>query len=78
MTLLPQRMALHVEGQITWPEPETGKTCADCAHYSEARFTTAGKGECRLVRAHQNVLGKGFPGATAIACPKFIQKVDPL
>lgn len=76
MTRLSSRMALHVEGQVTWPEPEVGRMCDACAHYSAARFKTAGKGECRLVRLHQNVLGKGFDGATATACSKFIERVE--
>lgn len=76
MTALDRRMALHVEGQVTWPEPEVGRMCDACAHYSTARFKTAGKGECRLVRLHQNVLGRGFDGAKATACPKFVERVE--
>lgn len=75
-TPLPQRMALHVPGQFTWPEPLLGKTCAACAQYTTAGFKTEGKGRCRLVQAHQNVAGLGFAGATAVACPKFIERVE--
>ncbi len=76
MTALEIRMALHKPGQLTWPEPELGKTCADCAHFNTAPFKTAGKGRCNLVAAHQNVNGQGFDGGGATACPRFIQRVE--
>ena len=69
-------MVLHVAGQVTWPEPEVGRMCDACAHFSTSRFKTPGKGECRLVRLHQNVLGKAFDGTTATACPKFVERVE--
>lgn len=75
MTDLAQRMKLHVPGQLTWPEPELGRTCSECAYFQTADFKTPGKGRCHLVRAHQNVSGLGFDGASATACPKFIQGV---
>lgn len=65
-------MAKHVLGQVTWPEPLLGKSCAECAQFRTGEFKTdPQKGRCRLVAAHQNVTGKGFVGSTAIACPKF-------
>lgn len=74
MTELSERMKLHTEGQITWPEPMLAKTCDACRHFSTATFKTAGKGRCVLVAGHQGIKGKGFEGAIAIACPKFSMK----
>lgn len=61
-TALAQRMALHVEGQVTWPEPLLAKTCAECSHFSTASFKAPGKGRCALVAGHQGINGKGFEG----------------
>lgn len=71
-TPLAERMAKHVLGQVTWPEPLLGRVCKDCAHFAAGGFKSdPDKGRCRLVAAHQNVTGEGFAGSTAIACPKF-------
>jgi hypothetical protein len=32
-TALATRMALHVDGQITWPEPEVQQRCDTCHHF---------------------------------------------
>jgi hypothetical protein len=71
MTALETRMSLHHEGQITWPEPELGKHCDTCAHFYTPPNALEGKGICALVEAHQNVVGKRFIGADAVACPKW-------
>jgi hypothetical protein len=68
-TPLAERMALHVAGQITWPEPALGLTCDSCRHFDRDRVKTAGRGRCRLVAAHQKTAGVVFAG-TATACPK--------
>lgn len=70
-TDLATRMRMHMPGQVTWPEPELGKTCADCAHFNTKVFKTAGRGRCVLVAGHQGVHGMGFIGGGATACPKF-------
>lgn len=70
-TPLVDRMALHVAGQITWPEPLLRRTCAECQHFNTAGLKTAGKGRCNLVRGHQKTEGKAFTGANAVACPQF-------
>lgn len=76
-TPLADRMAKHVPGQVTWPEPLLGRTCKDCTFFVAGGFKTSpDKGRCRLVAAHQNVQGKGFAGSTAIACPKFVERVE--
>ncbi len=73
-TPLRDRMRLHTAGQITWPEPELNMTCAECSHFNTAPFEMLGKGSCRLVAVHQGINGKGFDGATAIACPQISKK----
>lgn len=72
-TPLDERMRMHRAGQITWPEPALGRTCAECRHFLVADVKTRGKGRCDLVRAHANgkVTGVLFEGANAIACPQF-------
>lgn len=75
-TDLAARMRLHVPGQITWPEPLLGKTCADCDHFqpwgkAPPPEGQGQKGRCALVRGHQAVSGKLFVGADATACPKW-------
>lgn len=71
-TELGQRMAKTVSGQVTWAEPELGKTCAECKHL--ARHPNPGQFKpdvCQLVKLHTGRIGKPFMGRKAIACPKF-------
>ena len=68
-TALAERMRIHTPGQVTWPEPQLGKTCAECTHFITTRFKTAGKGECYLVKGHQGVAGKGFDGGGGYSLP---------
>lgn len=76
-TPLPQRMALHVPGQITWPEPELKKFCDSCAHYSRrGNKADAEKGRCYLVSAHHRVQGLFFKGADATAWPQW-RRIEP-
>lgn len=79
-TPLPERMKLHVLGQITWPEPKLGRRCNECRHFLNSALKTEGKGRCDLVRAHggKGALGVGFTGKKAIACPQFDAGVHPL
>lgn len=70
-TPLPQRMALHMPGQITWPEPELKKYCDSCSHYRTEGAPPQEKGRCWLVSAHQNAKGVRFKGAEATACPQW-------
>lgn len=70
MTDLSQRMALHVPGQITWPEPDTNATCMACAHFAP-RGGGETRGRCSLVRAHQKVDGVMFAAARTTACPQI-------
>lgn len=70
-------MSKHILGQVTWPEPKLGRTCSDCAHFKVGEFKSdPAKGRCKLFAAHQNVTGKGFVGTAAIACPKFVERVE--
>lgn len=72
MTDLAERMKKHTAGQVTWPEPELGKNCVTCKHYAPIEgHNPTNKGSCRKVTEHQNVQGKNFAGADAIACPLY-------
>lgn len=68
-TALEARIALHNPGQITWPEPELRRNCAQCGHYRPEG--ARGKGRCALVKAMHKVDGNQFVGAEAVACPQF-------
>ena len=68
-TDLQKRMALHTEGQITWPQLGSTKTCADCGHFGNVQ---KGKGRCALVRKHHRVFGKPFVGKSATACSLIV------
>ncbi len=76
-TPLDVAMGLHVPGQITWPEPDLGRKCAACRHFTTHQLKTAGKGRCDLVHKHGHVLGVAFYGAAVIACPQFEAGVHP-
>lgn len=69
-TELAARMALHLPGQVTWPEPQLRKRCEDCTHL-QLFDSPAGKGRCALVMAHHKVKGANFDVSGAIACPQF-------
>ena len=58
-TELAVRMALHLPGQLTWPEPNLRKRCEDCAH-AQLFDAPAGKARCALVTAHHKVKGAAF------------------
>ena len=70
-TPLPDRMALHTAGQVTWPEPLLNRRCADCQHFDRRDIKTPGKGRCWLVRARHGTAGKAFIGTDTVACPQF-------
>lgn len=69
-TELAARMALHLPGQLTWPEPNLRRRCEDCAHV-QLFDAPAGKARCGLVMAHHKVKGAAFELGGAIACPQF-------
>lgn len=71
-TELGQRMAKTVSGQVTWAEPELGKTCAECKHLAlHPKPREFKRDVCLLVKVHIGRIGKPFMGRKAIACPKF-------
>lgn len=71
-TELGQRMAKTVSGQVTWAEPELGKTCAECRHLARHPKPREFKPDvCQLVKVHTGKIGASFMGRKAIACPKF-------
>ncbi|WP_127110422.1 hypothetical protein [Pararhodobacter zhoushanensis] len=72
-TDLPARMSQHRPGQVTWPEPLLGRSCAQCAHLTPEKPRKDGtlRGRCAKVMTHQNVQGVAFSFADAVACPQF-------
>jgi hypothetical protein len=75
-TPLEERMALHVPGQISWPEPKLRKNCIHCRHFLTNGEARAGYGTCDLVyktsgTSKSRVTGKKFNGHNAQACMMF-------
>ena len=72
VTPLPERMALHTAGQITWPEPALKKNCATCRFLDKNDSANPDKARCGLVQAHGGPKSKGvlFNFMDAIACPE--------
>lgn len=78
MTDLEQRMKLHTPGQVTWPELDTHRKCAQCDHFTTRDVSEGrqGKGYGRCAKARELLKQNGaqFIGATAQACPQFRSK----
>jgi hypothetical protein len=73
VTPLNRRIAMHIPGQITWPEPEKGAKRLDCRFFQPERTLKNGtiKGRCGLVKAHQRVDGVQFNASASTACSMF-------
>lgn len=71
-TELKERMVKTMDGQVTWAEPELGKTCAECKHLARhPKPKEFRQNVCQLVKVHTGKIGVPFMGRKAIACPKF-------
>lgn len=67
------RMAMTVEGQVTWANPDLGEKCSACGHFKQIKpRRPSGDGRCSLVLAVTGNNGKPFYGSCACACSKFI------
>lgn len=88
MTDMGDRVRLYQKGQMTWPEPELGRKCNQCAHFRETRNEYERRkpaeqriGKCgafiawaRATQRPQNDQGGyAFPGYSW-ACPQFEAK----
>jgi hypothetical protein len=71
---LAARMALTLEGQITWVDLTSRELCRDCRHHQDAKITRGkqkGFGRCGLVKMHTRKQGPAFNSQQARACTKF-------
>ncbi len=69
---LQERMAKTVLGQLTWANPELGKTCAECKHCAtHPKPREFRPNVCQLVKVHTGRVGLPFMASKAIACGKY-------
>lgn len=68
---LQDRMQRYTPGQVTWPDLNRDRNCAECSFFYTGDAKFKGSGRCDLVRKYHKTIGAQFRGAEAIACPKF-------
>lgn len=77
-TPLSERMGLHQPGQVTWPEPLLGKTCAECrefvGHNVSPIRAELGYGRCQMAMKVGGLWSVQFK-RDAIACGQFQPEV---
>lgn len=69
---LEKRMALAIDGQVTWPELDKKQRCNRCRWFDRDELTAAqkakGLGRCGEVRKHTGKAGRLFVGVRGHAC----------
>ncbi len=69
---LQQRMAMTVEGQATWADPERGQKCSSCRHIQRHQKPKPFRpDQCKLVFLLTRRHGVPLDAKKAIACSKY-------